>query len=105
MEWLELAVSILAGLAATIPLVIKLVEYVKKAVKEKNWGLILNMVMNYMSVAEEKFTTGAERKEWVMSMVLESAKTVNYDLTPDVLSNLIDNLCSLTKAVNVEPTK
>ena len=105
MEWLELAVSILAGLAATIPLVIKLVEYVKKAVKEKNWGLILNMVMNYMSVAEEKFTTGAERKEWVMAMVLESAKTVNYDLTPDVLSNLIDNLCSLTKVVNVEPTK
>ena len=101
MEWLELAVSILAGLAATIPLVIKLVEYVKKAIMEKNWNLILTMVMNYMSVAEEKFATGAERKEWVMSMVLESAKTVNYDLTPEVLSNLIDSLCSLTKVVNV----
>ena len=105
MEWLELAVSILAGLAATIPLVIELVKYVKKAIKEKNWNLILNLVLKYMSVAEEKFATGAERKEWVMAMVLESAKTVNYDLTPDVLSKLIDDLCSLTKVVNVKPAE
>ena len=32
MEWLELVVEILAGLAVTIPLVIKLVEYVKKTI-------------------------------------------------------------------------
>ena len=38
MEWSEFIVSILAGLAAAIPLVVKLVEYVQKAVKEKKLG-------------------------------------------------------------------
>ena len=105
MEWLELAVSILAGLAATIPLVIELVKYVKKAIKEKNWNLILNLVLKYMSVAEEKFATGAERKEWVMAMVEESSKTVNYDVDMNVISALIDNLCAMTKLVNVKPAE
>lgn len=102
MEWMELAVSILAGLAAAIPLVIKLVEYVKKAIKEKNWGVVLNMVMNYMSVAEEKFDNGAERKEWVLAMIKESAVMVNYDIDEEVISNLIDSLCTMTKQVNVK---
>lgn len=100
MEWLELAVSILAGLAAAIPLVIKLVEYVKKAVKEKNWGIVLNMVMDYMKVAETKFATGAERKEWVLDMIKTTAKTVNYDIDITIIDKLIDDLCSMTKAVN-----
>lgn len=100
MEWLELAVSILAGLAAAIPLVIKLVEYVRKAIKEKNWGIVLNMVMDYMEIAETKFETGAERKEWVLAMVEASADTVNYDIDLAVIGKLIDSLCSMTKVVN-----
>lgn len=102
MEWLDLVVSILAGLAAAIPLVIKLVEYVQKAIKEKNWNVILSMVMNYMQIAEEKFDNGAERKEWVLAMVTESAKTVNYDIDMTVISNLIDSLCSMSKQINVK---
>lgn len=34
-QYLQLIVSVLAGLATAIPLAIKLVEYVRKAVKEK----------------------------------------------------------------------
>lgn len=100
MEYLQLIASIAAGLATAIPLVIKLVEYVKKAIKEKNWNIILNMVMNYMAIAEEKFETGAERKEWVLSMIESSADTVNYEIDMAVISNLIDNLCSMSKKVN-----
>ena len=48
MEWSEFIVSILAGLAAAIPLVVKLVEYVQKAVKEKNWEKMLALVMDLM---------------------------------------------------------
>lgn len=100
MEWVQLALSIMAGLVTAIPLVIKLVEYVKKAVKEKNWKALLNMVMNYMEIAETKFETGAEKKEWVLAMVDASADTVNYDIDMVVVSNLIDSLCSMTKVVN-----
>ena len=35
-EWVRLIVSVLSGLAATIPLVVQLVKYVQRAIKEKN---------------------------------------------------------------------
>ena len=46
LNWVEIVISILTGLAAAIPLVVKLVEYVQKAVKEKNWNKMLDMVMD-----------------------------------------------------------
>lgn len=100
MQWLQLMASILAGLITAIPLAIKLVEYVKKAVKEKNWGKVLDMVMKYMATAEEKFDNGAERKEWVLAMVKASADTVDYDIDMEVISKLIDDLCNMSKVVN-----
>lgn len=100
MEWLRLLVSVLAGLATAIPLAIKLVEYVKKAVKEKNWGKVLDMVMKYMATAETKFDNGADRKEWVLAMVKASSETVNYDIDMEAISKLIDDLCEMSKQVN-----
>ena len=44
MEYMQYIVSILAGLAAVIPLVIKLVEYVQKATKEKNWNKLVSFL-------------------------------------------------------------
>jgi len=38
MRYTQLAVSVLSGLAVCIPLVIKLIEYVQKAVKENKTG-------------------------------------------------------------------
>jgi len=99
-EWLRLIASIVAGLITAIPLAIKLVEYVKKAVKEKNWGKVLDMVMKYMETAEEKFDNGADRKEWVLAMVKASSETVNYDIDMEVISKLIDDLCKMSKTVN-----
>ena len=93
-------ISIIAGLGAAIPLVLKLIEYVQKAVKEKNWGQLLNLVMSLMAEAESKFETGAERKEWVMAMVTASAKEINYDIDMSVISSMIDSLCAMSKQVN-----
>ena len=45
LNWVEIVISILTGLAAAIPLVVQLVKYVQKAVKEKNWNKMLDMVM------------------------------------------------------------
>ena len=105
MDWMQLVVSILAGLATAIPLAIKLVEYVQKAVKEKNWGKVLDMVMKYMATAEEKFDNGADRKEWVLAMVKASSETVNYDIDMSVISKLIDDLCDMSKSVNAPMEK
>ena len=100
MEWINYAVSILSGLAVAIPLVVKLVEYVKKAVKEKNWSQVLKLVMNLMTEAEKKFETGAEKKEWVLAMIKASADSINYDIDTNAISELIDSLCDMSKAVN-----
>ena len=35
---IQIIVSILTGLAACIPLAVKLVQYAQQAAKEKNWG-------------------------------------------------------------------
>lgn len=103
MNWVQLITAILAGLATAIPLVVKLVNVVQAAVKEKNWNQLLKMMMDYMTQAEKNISSGAERKEWVMSMVKVSAATINYDLTPEdeaKLADLIDAICDASKIIN-----
>ena len=102
MEWMKYVVAILTGLATAIPLVIKLVEYVQKAVKEKNWNKLLDLVMSLMEEAEKKFEDGATRKEWVMAMVKSSADSINYDIDMEAVSELIESLCEMSKIVNRE---
>ena len=69
MEILELIIEILAGLMIVIPLVAKLIEYVKKSILEKNWNNLICLLLNLMATAEEKFDNGADRKQWVIAMV------------------------------------
>lgn len=100
MEWYEIIVSILSGLAVTIPLVIKLVQYVNLAIKERNWNKLLALVMKLMTEAEEKFDNGADRRTWVIDMVVASADVADYNIDPEKIGELIDSLCTLTKKVN-----
>ena len=100
MEWYEIVISILTGLATAIPLIVKLVEWVQLAIKEKNWNNLLTLVMNLMTEAEGKFDNGADRKTWVLSMVEASAKTINYDVDLEQVGQLIDALCAMSKQVN-----
>ena len=100
MEWYEILISILSGLIATIPLVIKLVEWVQKAIQEKNWNQLVTLVMNLMAEAEEKFDNGADRKSWVMGAVEAAAKTINYPVDLEQVSLLVDTLCAMSKKVN-----
>ena len=70
---------------------------------------MLGLVVDLMEEAEEKFTDGATRKEWVMAMVQTSAEYVNYPVDTEALSKMIDALCDMTKIVNPpadeEPTE
>ncbi|WP_297710393.1 hypothetical protein [Dysosmobacter sp.] len=99
-EIVNIIVAILTGLAACIPLAVKLIQWVQKATKEKNWAALLGLVVDLMEEAETKFTDGATRKEWVMAMVQTSAEYINYEMDTDALSQLIDALCDMTKVVN-----
>lgn len=96
----NIVVAILTGLAACIPLAVKLVQYVQEATQEKNWGMLLGLVVDLMEEAEQKFADGATRKEWVMAMVQASAEYVSYPMDIDALSDMIDALCDMSKIVN-----
>ena len=98
----SLIVALMTGLATCIPLAYKLVEYGKKATQEKNWAALLGLVVSLMEEAEQKFSDGATRKEWVMAMVQTSSEYINYPIDSAALGELIDSLCDMTKVVNYE---
>lgn len=100
MELYEVILSILSGLAVTIPLVVELVKWVKKAVEEKNWQELLKLVTNLMEEAETKFDNGTDRREWVLVMVKASADTINYNIDLEQVGKLVDSLCAMSKIVN-----
>lgn len=103
MEWFQWILAIISGLVITIPLVIKLIEYVQKAVKERNWTVIVRLALEYMTKAEKMFTDGAEKKEWVMAMIKSTAQNITYNLDDDALqrvSAMIDSICEAAKTIN-----
>lgn len=102
MEWYEIIVSILSGLVATIPLVVQLIKYVKEAIQERNWGVLVDLIVKLVKEAEGKFESGSDRKEWVLSMVKASAYAIKYDVDIDRVSELIDSLCEMSKYVNTK---
>lgn len=103
MRWVELLVAVLSGLIVCIPLVAQLVENVREAVMEKNWVNLLHMVMEYMTEAEGAFSTGENRKAYVMAHLAGMAKACNYDLTEEArqkISDMIDAMCEMAHVVN-----
>lgn len=94
--------TILIGLAAIIPLVAALIKYVGKATESKNWNVVVKMVLDLMVQAEQDYSTGAEKKDFVMNQVAVLAKTVDFDIDMAKVSDLIDALCDMAHEVNVE---
>lgn len=94
--------TILIGLAAIIPLVAALIKYVGKATESKNWNVVVKMVLDLMVQAEQDYSTGAEKKDFVMNQVAVLAKTVDFDIDMNKVSDLIDALCDMAHEVNVK---
>jgi len=104
MKWIELLVAILSGLVICIPLAAQLVENVREAVQEKNWANLLGMVMQFMAEAEQSFSSGVQKKAFVMAQLEAAAAAANYNLTDesrDRISAMIDAMCAMAKVVNV----
>ena len=104
---MQYIISILVGLATAIPLVIKLVEYVRKAVKERNWSKVVELVISLMTEVEGKMENGADKKAYVLGMLKASADTIDYDLSTEdyeKIGDLIDSMCDMSKVVNA-PTE
>ena len=100
MEILNMILSIITGLCTCIPLMIQLVKYVKIAIAEKNFGNVMKIVIDLLPEAEEKFNTGEEKKEYVMSKVQSLSKSLGHEIDMDSVSEMIDSIIAVTKQVN-----
>jgi hypothetical protein len=100
--WIQAIISILSGVAVLVPLIVKLVQYVQANAKEKNWSSLMVLVMNLMAQAEQMFDKGADKKEWVMNELKAVASTLNYEIDWNVVSEMIDKICDVSKEINVE---
>ena len=103
--WIQAIISILSGVAILVPLAIKLVQYVQANAKEKNWSSLMVLVMNLMAQAEQMFDKGADKKEWVINELKAVASTLNYEIDWNVVSEMIDKICDISKEINVEVTQ
>lgn len=99
--WIQAIISILSGVAVLVPLMIKLIQFVQAGVKEKNWSQVLKLVMSLMADAEDNFESGAEKKEWVMGQLKALAGSIDYDIDWDVISEMIDKICDVSKEINI----
>ena len=97
---LNLILAIISGVATAIPLVIQLVKYIKAAIAEKNFNNIMKIVLDLMPEAEEKFSTGEERKEYVMNNIQSLSDTLGYEVDMNKVSEMIDAICTASKKVN-----
>ena len=103
MNYLNAALSILAGLLVCVPLVMELVNTVREAVIARNWAPLMRIVISLMEDAEELYNDGASRKEYVMSQARAAAQLVNYEWNEDIetkVSDMIDSMCAMAKTVN-----
>jgi hypothetical protein len=98
--WVQIIVPIITGLAACIPLVIKLIDSTKKAVKEKNWTAVMQLVLKLMAEAEENYSTGAERKEYVLDSIKAIQSTLNYEVDLNAIGAMIDSIAKASKTIN-----
>lgn len=106
LKWVEILITVLAGLAACIPLAIKLVAVVKESAEKSNWNEIVKIVLAQMVEAEKNYTEGAAKKAWVMNQVRVLAKSLEYNYTEieeAKVSAMIDAICEAAKIINVEP--
>ena len=103
--WIQAIISILSGVAILVPLIVKLVQYVQANAKEKNWSSLMVLIMNLMAQAEQMFDKGADKKEWVINELKAVASTLNYEIDWDVVSEMIDKICDVSKEINVEVTE
>lgn len=97
---LELIASIIAGVAVCVPLVVKLIQYVKEAIAGRDYQKLIKLTMKFCVEAEMLFGTGAERKQWVMNRVTEVANTMDIEIDAEAIGRLIDDLVEASKIIN-----
>lgn len=95
---------VICALVVCIPLVIKLVKVTKQSVENKNWDKIIAVLIDLMQQAEQLIKTGADKKQYVLTMLENLSEQIDYPLTDSdwkKISDLIDALVDMSDHINV----
>lgn len=99
---IRLISEVLVLLGVLIPMVIAFARAIKKAAKERNWSKLLDLAMSLIAQAETEFAEGADKKSFVMQMLKASLEEIDYEISDEDLSDLVDKVVELTKKVNIK---
>lgn len=102
MEIVNLIVIIVIGLGACVSFAMQLRTYIRTAMAENKFDDIIKIALDLIPEAEDKFSTGAERKEYVMSNIKSISATMNGKVDLDKISDMIDAIVAMSKKVNVK---
>ena len=100
--WVEIIVALLTGLVAAIPLVIKLVQVIKESVKAKNWTPLMQLLLKLMAEAEDNYSSGEEKKAYVLDSIKALESSLNYDVDMDAIGSMIDAIIDASKKLNIK---
>ena len=90
--------SIVAGLVVCIPLVVKLVNVTREAIRNKNWYYVVKAVSQLMQEAEDLILTGADKKKYVLSMLETVMKQIDYEITEADWQRISEMIFKLTSS-------
>ena len=99
-EWIKMVIAVISGILTAIPLVYKLIQFVREAYASQQWNVLVDYVLELMKTAEDKFEDGATRKEWVLAVVKANATKLDVEIDLEAIGNMIDSLCAMSKVVN-----
>lgn len=90
MSVLEIILTTILGLFALI----LIIYYLVKVIKNNYLSKVYDTILKAMKEAEEKFTDGKEKKEYVLSKVKELCKDLDipYDFIATLISKVIENV-------------
>ena len=102
MEGIEIFKTIANILLIIVPIVYSIVSTFIHIIKTKNWNNLVELIYQWVVEAEKNYTTGADKKAWVMSMVQSTCKSMRIEFDENKFSSMIDNIVDITKQVNVK---
>lgn len=95
-EWIECAFIIINGLLVSIPLACKFYKVMKQLSKEKQWNVLMDILLELMKSAEKQFSEGAAKKAWVLNEIRVAAEKIDYEydvVAEQKISDMIDKIC------------
>lgn len=100
MGWFEIVIQIVLILVSVTPLVIALINFVRKCATEKNWKALVKVALHVITEAESKFDNGDDKLDYAISVIKTAAKDIEYEISEEEIKTLINDVIAVTKQVN-----